>query len=396
MVEDSLGSGTPLVPKGDFTFSSSGAGSFSPATCSLAALSSDTAACAVHYTPALGNTASSQQIGGNYGGDADHSTSSATPFTLQVRARATSLSLSCGSALAIVNTPLSCTAKVSDASGTATQAPTGGVNFVSTGAGSFSPVTCTIHSGACSTTYTPRAGSEGSTTITGVYSGDPNFGPSSASIVINVDMRQSSTALSCSPSTVPVNSPTLCTATVSDSTGVGTSITPTGIVSFSSLGGSFSSGSTCTLSAGSCSVKFTPSPGSEGAISVGAGYSGDVDHYGGTATPFGVTATTRSVTVSVSCSPSTIFSLGTTTCKVTVSDSDTGSPIGPTGTVHFDDGGAGGGFSTMDCTLSSGSCSVTYTGPLVLVPGTLVTITATYSGDTDHSVGSGMTTVTVN
>ncbi|HEV2138371.1 MAG TPA: Ig-like domain repeat protein [Nitrososphaerales archaeon] len=394
-VEDSLGSGTPLVPKGDFTFSSSGAGSFSPATCSLVALSPDTAACAVHYTPALGNTASSQQIGGNYGGDPDHSTSSAAPFTLQVRARATSLSLSCASALAIVNTPLSCTAKVSDASGTATQAPTGGVNFVSTGAGSFSPVTCTIHSGACSTTYTPWAGSEGSTTLTGVYSGDPNFGPSSASIVINVDQRQSSTMLSCSPSTVPVNSPTLCTATVSDSTGAGTSITPTGIVSFSSLGGSFSSGSTCKLSAGSCSVKFTPSPGREGAISVGAGYSGDVDHYGGTATPFGVTATTRSVTVSVSCSPPSISSLGTTTCTVTVTDSvDPGAPIGPTGTVHFSDD-AGGGFSTADCILSSGSCSVTYTGPLVLLP-TTATITATYSGDADHSGGSATTPVNIS
>ena len=129
---------------------------------------------------------------------------------------------------------------------------------------------------------------------------------------------------------------------------------------------------------------------------MGAGYSGDVDHYGGTATPFGVTATTRSVTVSVSCSPSTISALGTTTCKVTVTDSDTGTPINPTGTVHFDDNGAGGGFSTADCTLSSGTCSVNYTGPIVVVPGTLVTITATYSGDTDHSGGSDMTTVTIN
>ncbi|HLQ06270.1 MAG TPA: Ig-like domain repeat protein, partial [Nitrososphaerales archaeon] len=394
-VEDSFSSGTPLVPKGDFTFSSSGGGSFSSATCSLAALTPDSAACLAHYTPALGNTASSQQIGGKYGGDTDHSSASAAPFTLQVRARASSLSLSCASSLATVNTPLSCTATVSDASGTATQAPTGGVNFVSTRAGSFSPVTCTIHSGACSTTYTPRAGSEGSATITAVYSGDPNYGPSSASIVIIVDQRLTSTTLNCSPSTVPVNSPTVCTATVSDSTGVGTSITPTGIVSFSSLGGSFGSGATCALSAGSCSVKFTPAPGNEGAISVGAGYSGDTDHYGGTATPVGVTATTRSVTVSVSCSPSSVPLLGSTTCTVTVKDSDAGTPIDPTGTVHFSDNGAGGGFSTTDCTLSSGSCSVTYTPTFVLVT-TPVTITATYSGDTDHSGGSGMTDITVN
>jgi hypothetical protein len=60
--------------------------------------------------------------------------------------------------------------------------------------------------------------------------------------------------------------------------------------------------------------------------------------------------------------------------------------------VHFS--ANAGGFSTTDCTLSSGSCSVTYNGPVVLAT-TNVTITATYSGDTDHSGGSGMTNVTV-
>ncbi|MDA4125615.1 MAG: Ig-like domain repeat protein [Thaumarchaeota archaeon] len=383
-VEDSLSSGVPLVPKGDFNFSTSGSGNFSPATCSLAPLTSHSAACLVHYAPALGNTASSQRIGGKYGGDPDHSSASATTFTLQVRARAASLSLSCASALTTVNTPLSCTATVSDASGTSPQAPTGGVNFASTGAGSFSPATCTVHSGTCSSTYTPRAGSEGSATITSVYSGDPNYGPSSASIVISVDQRLSSTTLDCAPSTVPVNAPTICTATVSDSTGVGTSITPSGHVEFSSRGGSFGSGDTCTLSAGACSVKFTPSPGSEGALSVGASYSGDVDHYGGTAAPVGVTATTRSVTVSVVCAPSSILPAQSTTCTVTVTDSDGGSPIMPTGKVHFSANVSGTFAPSTDCILSGGTCSVSYSTLAIGTP-TTVAITATYAGDTDHS-----------
>jgi large repetitive protein len=393
-VEDSLGSGVPLVPKGNFTFTSSGGGTFSPAACSLAHLKSDSAACMVHYTPALGNTASSQQIGGKYGGDPDHSSASATPFTLQLRGRTASISLSCASSLTTVNTPLSCTAKVSDASGTAPLTPTGGVSFSSTGAGSFSLTTCTTHSGACSVTYTPEAGSEGSATINALYLGDGNYGPSSASIVITVDQRLSSTTVNCDLSSVPVNVPTTCTATVSDSTGAGTSITPSGVVIFNSQGGTFDSGSSCKLSAGACSLTFTPSPGSEGTVSVGASYSGDVDHYGGTATPIDLTAITRSVSVSIDCSPSPVPPLASTTCTATVTDSDTGTPIDPTGTVHFSDN-ASGGFSTTDCTLSSGSCSVTYTGPLVLLP-TNVTITATYSGDTDHSGGSGMTSVTVN
>ncbi|MDA4119833.1 MAG: Ig-like domain repeat protein, partial [Thaumarchaeota archaeon] len=393
-VKDSFNSGIPLVPKGDFTFGSSGGGSFSPPTCSLAALTSDSTSCQVHYTPALGNTATSQQIGGKYGGDTDHSSASAAPFTLQVRARATSLSLSCASAVATVNTPLGCTANVSDASGTATQAPTGGVNFVSTGAGSFSPATCTVHSGTCSVTYTPRAGSEGSATITAVYSGDPNFGPSSASIVISVDQRLSSTTISCTPSTVPVNAPTTCIAKVSDSTGVGTSITPTGKVTFSSLGGSFSSGAVCTLSAGSCSVNFVPSPGSEGVVTVDASYAGDVDHYGGTATPIGLTATTRAVTVSVVCTPTSILPSQSTTCTVTVTDSDTGTPIVPTGTVHFSANVSGSFAPSMDCTLSSGSCSVSYSTLAIGTP-TTVAITATYAGDADHSGGSDVAYVSL-
>jgi hypothetical protein len=393
-VEDSFSTGLPLVPKGDFTFSTSGRGNFSPASCSLAPLTSDSAACLVHYTPALNSTASSQQIGGKYGGDPDHSSASATPFTLQVRARAASLSLSCESAVATVNTPLSCTAKVSDASGTAPQAPTGGVNFASTGAGSFTPATCTIHSETCAVTYTPRPESEGSATITALYSGDLNYGPSSASIVISVDQRLSSTTLHCAPSTVPVNVPTICTVTVSDSTGVGTSITPSGLVTFSSPGGSFGSGGTCTLYAGACSVKFTPSPGSEGAVSVGASYPGDVDHYGGTAEPVGVTATTRSVTVSVVCSPSSTLPGKSTTCTVTVTDSDTGTPIDATGTVHFS-ANVSGSFSPTGCTLVSGSCSVSYSTLAISTP-TTIAITATYSGDTDHSAGSDVAYVQYN
>src|SRR5919198_398763 len=50
------------------------------------------------------------------------------------------------------------------------------------------------------------------------------------------------------PATVPVDSPTTCTATVSD-TGSGTKSSPTGTVSFTSSGrGSFSGGGSATLS----------------------------------------------------------------------------------------------------------------------------------------------------
>jgi len=128
-------------------------------------------------------------------------------------------------------------------------------------------------------------------------------------------------------------------------------------------------------------------------MKVEASYEGDVDH-SASAGSFAITATQRSVAVSVVCVPSSILSLTSTTCTVTVTDTDAGGTVVPSGTVHFT-ADLGGSFSTVDCTLVDGSCSVKYTAPLVLSP-TKVTISATYSGDVDHLEGVGITTVQVS
>jgi hypothetical protein len=62
--------------------------------------------------------------------------------------------------------------------------------------------------------------------------------------------------------------------------------------------------------------------------------------------------------------------------------------------VTFSASISGGTFSSTTCTLSAGSCSVTYTPPLLLTS-TTITITATYAGDPVHSGGSGHTDVHV-
>lgn len=77
------------------------------------------------------------------------------------------------------------------------------------------------------------------------------------------------TAVSCTPSSVTSGSPTTCTATVTD-TGGGMAATPKGTVTFtSSLAGTFSS-TTCTLSGSgttsTCSVTFTPSSSGKAVI----------------------------------------------------------------------------------------------------------------------------------
>jgi alpha-tubulin suppressor-like RCC1 family protein len=83
------------------------------------------------------------------------------------------------------------------------------------------------------------------------------------------------TTVGCTPNPVRMNNPTTCTATVSDP--VTPADTPTGTVTWSGGVGTFSS-STCTLSAGRCSVTFTPAPGSPSTQAITASYGGDGSH----------------------------------------------------------------------------------------------------------------------
>src|SRR5207237_4263645 len=141
------------------------------------------------------------------------------------------------------------------------------VTSTSPKAGTFSSGgTCTLPAtgtNACSLTYTPAAGSEGANLVTGTYGGDTDHTGSSGAFSLSATQRSTSTSLSCSPGSVPVNDSTTCTATVSDND-TGTAIRPRGTITFSGGPGTFSSGGTCTLPATattSCSVDITPSRG---------------------------------------------------------------------------------------------------------------------------------------
>src|SRR5947208_912867 len=111
---------------------------------------------------------------------------------------------------------------------------------------------------SCSVTFTPNA--SGAHTITATYGGDATHDGSSGTTVVTATKHPTTTSVSCTPASVPVGSPTSCTATVTDTT-PGVATTPTGTVSFTNSGGTFSAAS-CTLSgtgsSASCSVTFTP------------------------------------------------------------------------------------------------------------------------------------------
>ena len=159
-------------------------------------------------------------------------------------------------------------------------------------------------------------------------------------------------------------------ASVSPTTGLSISLAPTSVV----LGTS-----------GTSTLSFTAlSPGSY-SVTV-SGSSNGVTHSVIVTVNVGKAPTSTSV----SCVPSSIEVGGatTSTCTATVSGG-----YSPTGTVSFTTSGTGSvSQSSPSCTLSSGSCSVI----LSASSAGSVTITATYSGDSNNVGSSGTSSLTVS
>ena len=96
-------------------------------------------------------------------------------------------------------------------------------------------------------------------------------------------------------------------------------------------------------------------------------------------------------TTAVTPSPSSVNSGAHITFTVIVADYST--PINtPGGNVTWSDGSSGT-FNPTFCTLSSGSCTTSYTAS---TSSPTVTITASYAGDSTHSTSLGTASLTVN
>jgi hypothetical protein len=194
--------------------------------------------------------------------------------------RITTTALSCEPAT--VGAGSTCAATVTEFGPSPFGVPGGEVTWSASGSGSFSAGSCTP-TGAdgvstCSVTYTPAAGSANQQTISGTYRGDTTHLGSGASTSISISDRASTTAVSCTPTSVVTGRPTTCTAVVSDAGPEGP-LAPSGSVTWSSTAaGSFSPAS-CTLSGTgdrSCSVSFVPT--ATGTHAVNASYAGGPDH----------------------------------------------------------------------------------------------------------------------
>src|SRR5439155_1062151 len=150
------------------------------------------------------------------------SQSTAVSKIVTVTLRSSATTVTCP-ASGTVGVALSCSATITDTSPGTASTPSGTVGWAHTNAGFFSVSNCTLASGSCSVTYTATA--QGSHVITGSYGGDATHAASQGSDTIAVAVGTTTTSVSCSPNPVAINQLATCTATVTDTSAVGTAPT---------------------------------------------------------------------------------------------------------------------------------------------------------------------------
>jgi len=345
------------IPTGSVTWSDgSSGGAFNPASCTLSSGS-----CTTSYTAAT-TSLPVVAITASYTGDSTHSSSSgSSSLTVnQIHSTTTTVTpnhatLSTGAVTFVV--------KVNDTYSSPTT-PTATVTWSDgNSGGSFNPSSCTLSSGSCTTSYTASTNSPSSVAITASYAGDSTHSSSSGSSSLAVNqIHSTTTTVTPNPSSVNSGAQVTFTVTVADSHM--SSTTPTGNVTWSdsNAGGTFSH-AYCILSSGSCTTSYTASTNSPSSVTITASYAGDSAHSG--------SAGISSLSVNVL----------HYTFVVKINDASS-SPTTPSGTVSWRDNNGGGQFNATSCTLSSGACVSRYTASGN--PPNVITINATYSGDSTH------------
>src|SRR5439155_1027247 len=140
----------------------------------------------------------------------------------------------------------------------------------------------------CSVNYTPTT--VGPHTVVAKYSGDASHSDStSAAFAVAAEKRSEERRVGRDPPTVPVNTPTSCTATVSDAVPTTTFASGTGqFVADASLSAFASCSISGSAAVQTCSVNYTPT--TVGPHTVVAKYSGDASHSDSTSAAFAVAA----------------------------------------------------------------------------------------------------------
>src|SRR2546425_1117111 len=371
-------------PTGTVSWATSGSGSFTSLQCTLIVGQNNVqTSCTVIYTPAGTTLPFTDTVTATYSGDSTHSAGTPAATTITVDKRSTSTTVTCTpNSITTTTQTSSCTATInSDASPGTGITPTGTVTFsqigISTGA-AFTGSPCTLvpgtipSSASCSVTFSSTI--TGTASITGAYDGDSTHAGSVTSQGFNVQV--SATALDTTTTTVScdtmivVGQPSLCTATVTDTSTSGAT-TPTGDINWVLASGSQGTGSfdsnTCTLVAGStgmtsCSVHFTGAGPGGDIVNIQATYRGDVTHQTSTSTVLSFGILGRSSTTTLTCTTPVFVNIPST-CNVTVTDTSPAPAVTPTGNFPLTTRGSGS--FDHNCQLTGtgavATCTVKYT-----------------------------------
>jgi len=401
VITTDISPGTPITPTGDFSLATSSSGTFDH-NCMLDGTGA-TATCTVTYTPTV---TGHHTITATYPQNNVDSYNTPGTFVITVNPpvlHTTTTTVVCTpSTKVLLGQNFGCTATVTDQS-TSPTTPTGTVTF--TGG-----ATCSLGGNAETATCTGTLAGQtiGPLSITANYPGDIDHAASSGTTSVTIVARPTTTTLTCLPASVDIGTATSCTATVTDSSGIGTAITPTGTVDFTTNATGTFATLPCTLAEGttagiaSCSVSYTPSGTTARTDMITATYVTDTSHTASSdAFSLAVTMPVQAhqTSTSISCVPNTVVINQVTSCTATVTDTSV-APTNPTGNVSFSSDSTGSFIpDTANCTLTPfganvASCSISYV-PSAVGTGTH-TISATYSGDSSQVSSLGQTTVTVN
>jgi hypothetical protein len=226
-----------------------------------------------------------------------------------------------------------------------------------------------------SATFTTSTLKVGTTSVTAVYAGYSNFGPSTSKAVSQVVVKYpTTTALTSNLNPSTYGQPVTLTVTVTSA-----GPTPTGTVTFKN--GSTSMGS-ATLVAGVAKVTKSTLPA--GTLAITVTYNGDTANNKSTSPTLSQVVSQATTTTTVTSTPNPSVVGQNVTFKATVKSPT----VVPVGTVTF----TAGTTTLGTVSLAGGKASLTTSA----LPAGKTTVTATYNGTSNITGSSGSVVQTVN
>jgi carbon monoxide dehydrogenase subunit G len=348
-------------------------GTFNPATCTLAAISTTQASCQaeVDFKP---TTVGNHPLEASFATDGKGHAGSTGTLSVQVKAlpNDTETKLSCKATTVVSNETTQCTATVTDTANhnPASSLAGGTVNFKdNTQSGTFTPATCTLAAisstqASCQTEVQFKPTTVGNHPVEGTFVGNEAHVTSTGTLSVQVKAQPNGTEtkLSCKVTTLITGETTKCTATVSDKADNGPAKSLAGgTVNFkdNTQSGTFNP-AICTLAAisttqASCQAEVDFKPTTVGNHSLEGIFVGDEAHVASTGTfSVQVKAQPNGTETKLSCKVPTLITGETTKCTATVADNADHNPASPLtgGTVTFKDNTEGSAFAPpATCTL---------------------------------------------